>query len=499
MKKIIFIIFLAGFLIRIFSIIPSNTIIGFDQARDLFTATTIFRDHHLAIIGPTAGNNPNLHHGVLFWYYIIPGLVIFHGNPIGATIWNSFFNCLAIFVIYLLGKDLFKSKKVGVIAAIVTATSFYLVQFSGWLSNPTGTFFTVPLFFWGLWKYKEGRKWGLPLAFLFLGLTIEFELFFIYLIPTGILAFLILKPKLPSIKLFILSVFLFLMATSTMVATEIKFHFAGVKSILFAGKLVGGSRTNFFNLFIDFLQNRWETFYLNFWPQNKSIGTLIGVFAVCLLLYEIFKFKKTRQRNLFILLWFFSPAIMFILGEHNAPWFYIGRPIAAILIGSYLISKIKPSIVVIFVLLFITVANIFAIRDSYGKGQVLLEPDAASIMTSQLSAIDYTYKNSNGQEFEINTLTNPLYINALWGYQYYWYGKSKYNYLPTFGGGDQLYPYNTLGKPNGKEKFIYLIIDTTERIPPQYKIEIEASAKKIGKFVSKEKFGGIEVQKWMIQ
>src|SRR5258706_236203 len=80
----------------------------------------------------------------------------------------------------------------------------------------------------------------------------------------------------------------------------------------------------------------------NYWPQDKTVGTLIGIFAVLFLIYEIFKDKKTRQRNLFILLWFFSPAIMFILGQHNAPWFYIGRPASAILIGSYLISKIRP-------------------------------------------------------------------------------------------------------------------------------------------------------------
>src|SRR5258708_36974873 len=91
---LIFSIFLFGFLLRVLSVLPANTIICFDQARDLFTATTIFRDHHLRIIGPTAGNNPNLHHGVLFWYYLIPPLVIFRGNPIGAVIWNSLFNAL---------------------------------------------------------------------------------------------------------------------------------------------------------------------------------------------------------------------------------------------------------------------------------------------------------------------------------------------------------------------------------------------------------------------
>src|SRR5579864_1981997 len=103
MKKIIILIFLAGFVLRIISIFPANTIIGFDQARDLWSATTIFRDHHIAVIGPTAGNNPNLHHGVAFWYYMVVPLILSRGNPIGVAIWNSFFNALSIIILYFLG------------------------------------------------------------------------------------------------------------------------------------------------------------------------------------------------------------------------------------------------------------------------------------------------------------------------------------------------------------------------------------------------------------
>src|SRR6185436_15856124 len=143
-------------------------------------ATKIFQDHDLRIIGPTAGNNPNLHHGVLFLYYLIPPLIAFRGNPMGVVFWNSFFNAATSVVLYFLARDIFKSKRAGVIAAILVAVSYQVVQYSGWISNPTVTIFTVPLFFYFLWKYHEGKNSGLSLAFLFLGLSIEFELFFIY-------------------------------------------------------------------------------------------------------------------------------------------------------------------------------------------------------------------------------------------------------------------------------------------------------------------------------
>ncbi len=498
MRKIIFGIFLLGFLVRILSVVPSNTIIGFDQARDLFASITIYRDHDLKIIGPTAGNNPNLHHGVLFWYYLVVPLFVSGGSPIAAVIWNLLFNAFGIIVLYYLARDIFKSKKAGIIAATVTAFSYYYVQFGGWLSNPTGTFFTLPLFFYGIWKYYEGKKWGLPLAFLFLGLTIQFELFFVYLIPTGIIAWIILRPKWPSLKLLFFSVFTFMAATSTMIATEIKFHFEGIKSILFAGNFVGGGNVGIVDLLKDFVTKRWETFYLNFWPQNKDFGTLLGMIAVGFLIYELFKKKEFRKRNYFLLLWFLSPAIMFILGQHNAPWFYIGRPAAAILIGSYVISKIKPNILIFLILVFIILANVFAISDSYNRGQVLLEPDRAGIVYDQLRAVDYTYKSSSGSPFEINTLTNPLYINAVWGYHYYWYGNRTYGYMPTFAGGVQNYPYNTLSVPKGNEKYLYLIMDTSNRIPPQYKNEIIGWANKVSRLEEEKQFGGIDVQKRIV-
>ena len=214
-------LFLVGLLTNIFSVWPYNTVVGFDQARDFFDARKIILDRDLRIIGPTAGNNPNLHHGVAYLYYLIPPIFIGGGNPAVLAIWNGIFNAAAVIVIYFFAKALFKDKVAATIAALITGVSYYLTQYAGWLSNPTVTLLTVPVFFYGCWKYYQGKKWGLPLAGFFLGLTIQFELFFIYLIPTGILAWLILRPKSPSLKLFFYSLLAIICSLSTMILTEI--------------------------------------------------------------------------------------------------------------------------------------------------------------------------------------------------------------------------------------------------------------------------------------
>jgi hypothetical protein len=487
----IIIIFLFAFLIRFLSVWPGNTIIGFDQARDLFDSLKILHGD-LRVIGPTAGNNPSLHHGVA-WLYFMTIPLIFSHDPIYAVLWNSLFNAASVIIVYLLAKNIFKNQKVALIAATITASSYYFVEFAGWLSNPTPTLLTVPLFFLGIWKYSQKKNWGLPLAMLALGLSIQFELFFVYLIPVFILSWLILKPKFPSFKTFTFSLLTFTFVTSTMIATEIKFHFAGISSILGAGKLVGSTKSGFFSLSKDFLMNKWEAFYLNFWPQNKSFGLYFGLVAVGVFIFEIIKNRQTRKRNLFLLLWLFSPMIMLVLGAHNAPWFMIGRPAAAIIMGSYLISKLKPNFLIVPVVGLIIYANCLAIKADYGQGQTLLEPDKSAILSKQIAAMDYTYAKSQGKDFAIETVTNPLYINAVWAWNYDWYGK-KYNSKPTWLGGDQLPPYNILSKATGSEPYLFLIIDETPRIPPIYKENAINSLKKKATFVEEKSFDGILVR-----
>ncbi len=476
-------IFVFAFIIRFLSAWPANTIIGFDQARDLFDSAKILQGD-LRIIGPTAGNNPNLHHGVL-WLYFITIPLIFSYNPIYVVLWNSLFNAFSAVVIYLLARDLFNSKKVGIIAGIITAVSYYYVSFSGWLSNPTLTLLTVPLFFYGAWKYYQKRTWGLPISMFALGLSIQFELFFIYLIPVFILSWLILRPKFSNFKTFTFSLLTFTLATSTMLATEIKFHFAGIKSFLSAGQLVGGTQQ------FDYT----KLFSLNLLPQNKGFDIILGFLVIGYLVFETIRAKKTRRTNLFLLLWLFSPTMMLILGSHNAPWFLIGRPAAAIIVSSYLISKIKPNFLIIPIIGLIIYTNLLAIKADYGRGQTLLEPDKAAILSKQVAVMKYTYEKSKGETFAIDTVTNPLYINAVWGWNYSWYSLIK----PTWLGGDQLQPYDTLNKATGKEKYMFLIIDKTPRIPDVYKENAITNLKKYGKLVEEKNFDGISVMTFVNQ
>lgn len=485
-------IFLFAFTLRFLSIWPANTIVGFDQARDFFDARKIISEGDLRIIGPTAGNNPNLHHGVLYLYYLIPPLVFLGGNPTWAALWNSLFNAATLLVLFFLNKSLFNARA-GLFAAIIAASSFQFIQYSGWLSNPSPTLLTVPLFFLGLWSYLQKKNWGLALAGLALGISIQFELFFLYLIPTLILFWLLFRPKLPHLKLTLISLGLFCLSTLTMILTEVKYSFAGVFSLLGAGDKVGFGKASLATTLPQFLDRVGGTFAQNLWPIRTELGIFLAVLLIGTLLLHL------RQKGaLFILLYLLSPALMLLLGYHNAPWFLIGLPPAIALAAGFALSKIRYLTISAALLVLIVWANTQAVVNSFGKFQLLLEPDQSSQMSKQLQVIDYTYTASNHEPFTINTLTNPLYINAVWGYHYSWYGWSKYGYLPSWSGGDQLHPYDTLPKANGQEKYLYLIMDQTFRIPYSHKLSLIEWADQKGRLVEEKDFDGLLVQKRLL-
>ena len=470
-------IFILGILIRFLAIYPAQVIIGFDQARDLFDAQKIIAGD-LRIIGPTAGNNPNLHHGVAFLYTLIPPLLL-NKNPFYPALWLSLVNAGAIVVLYFLAKSLFKSARAGLVAAFLASISHYFISYSGWISNPGPTLLTVPLFFYGIWKYSKSPAspaggWGLPLASFFLGLTIQYELFFLYLIPTGLIIWLIFRLKFPNFKNLAFAFLAFCISASTMIAAEIKYGFAGAKSLLTAGESVGGAqRLDFVSQFV---QRFFTTFSETLLPTWPKAGIFIGLLAILLLIY---------RKQWFVLVYLFSPAIMLLLGYHNAPWFLIGLPPAIILTAAFLLTKIKSNLLLLAVLAFLAFANLTA------KGE-LLGPDKSALLAKQIAAMEYTYQKAGGQAFAIDTVTNPLYINAVWAWNYNWYAQ-KFGYEPTWLGGDQLPPYNTLDKATGTEKYLFLIIDETPRIPYPHVLSAIATMEKKGKLVEEKEFDGIKV------
>src|SRR3989344_5425926 len=290
--RFLVLILILGLILRLVSIYPNNIILGFDQARDLFAARRIFSEGDLRIVGPTAGNNAALHHGVAFLYLIIPPIFLGGGNPFWVSLWLSIINLASAFVLYLFAKSLFKSERAGLIAALLASASYYFIQFAGWISNPSPTLLTVPLAFWGLWKYKQGQALYLPISLFFLGISIQFELFFLYLIPVFLILWFVLKLKVPKLKVLSYSLLVISLSLSTMIATEIKFRFSGILSLLSDLVRKTGPKPAFFSTLKDFVTHYFETFSINLLPSVPAAGRLLGYLVIGYLIYSLLKSKR---------------------------------------------------------------------------------------------------------------------------------------------------------------------------------------------------------------
>jgi len=498
MKKkdflILGLVFIFGLVLRYLSIYKANIVFDYDQIEDIFLTKRIVVDHDLPVIGRAIYGNPNLHHGIVYFYYNIIPFILFRWNPLSLALWNSIFNAGVSIILFFLAKSMFKRTLPAYISAILAATSYHMIQFSGWISSTTITIVTVPLFFCGLWWYHQKRKWGLVLALFFLGVSIQAELFFLYLIPIFAIYWLMFRPRVPEIRIFIWSVAALLLSLSTVVLTEIKLSFAGVKSLINFTTLFSDSSFTYTERFYLFYKEMSQTFaygILPHMPFSGSIVLIIVILGLAVLLFSQTVIKEEKNAIAFLMLYLLSPVLMLFLGFHDHPWVLIGIiPVISLVVG-YIISKIKYVWLIVPLLIIISISNISQIS----KGQVIFKPETSVVLASQLSVVDYTFQEAGGKPFDINAISYPLHHNGIWAYHYNWYGKAKYGYLPGWL-GPQFDPlYKNLLVAGNRGKIYFLIMDKSYRIPEVHRENARIWANESGKLVSEKEINGFIVQK----
>jgi hypothetical protein len=497
---ILFLIIAFGLSLRFINIGGNNLVLDYDQLEDQLYTYTIAVDHKLAIIGRAVYGDPRLHHGVFYYYYNLIPFFISGGSLFASTYWNIFLNAASGIVIFILAFLLFSKRLPGLISAFIATSSFEFIKFSNWLTIDTPAIFLIPLFYLGLAGILKKKNWGFLLSSLSLGLAIQSDLSLIYLIPVSLIFVIIFRPPIPKFKILFISTLIFLFTISTLILTEIKLHFAGVLALLnFSNTFSGVVKLNFGQRISLFLDDFFKNFSSNLVPQRPNLGIYLAILAILAVLYHLFS-KKTKKEEksaiIFLLFYLLSPAITLILGYHDTPWFLIGLPGAIALICGYAISKLKLFLIIplLFAIGFTNASMIFTRPNEAYK---LFDNfyDKTSYLSYQLKAVDYTYRNSNGQPFSINAVTCPLYYNAMWAYLYNWYGKDRYGYTPTWLGGDQLHPYDLLTKSNETEKVFYMIISDTPKIQEWSKDEGKIWAKDHGKLIEEKEMEGFTILK----
>jgi len=505
MKKsylLLVVFFVVGLILRL--IYFKEITFGWDQARDAFQAINIWSGDPIKIIGPSTAELPGLHHGPLYWYLISPFYFFSNGNVLAVRMFLILLNLVNIFIIYRFCKLLFKNEQVALLSSFFYAVSFEVSQYGRWLSNPSPALLTITLTFLGLWLVINNKNWGVAITLISWALSVHFQFFLIYQIffILPILCWFYIKNSFKFNKENLIGFFGSFLVLLPFLIAEVKFKFQGLKSF----KQLSDSKDllrSFSEVFLRFIDRIVYTFQLNLF-NNLFISGLLTILIIFLATSYFNRKKEFKKEIIFLVLWLFSPIIIFFFDKAYAYFITIGILIPAIILTSFFINfclkKLKyKKIILTCIVTIIFLSQFILIINQNKNGESLFSVQKKMILNDELKAIDWIYQESNGKIFAINTITNPLFINTTWAYLFNWYGKQKYSYMPIWAGYPQNGQFGFYTKfredTNLKGLPFYLIIEPSTGIPDYYIKGIPLFENTRSRLIDRKKIGGFEIEK----
>jgi hypothetical protein len=127
-----------------------------DEANHVKSVYGIWTNHQLLTQGPPTSSGLGLYHGAYYYYLLLIPAVIGEGNPLAVVTFCALLSTLAVFFI---GSAVMKQygKLPGILAALLMAASFDLVQYGRWIWNPNLIPFFMALSLFALVKTSPKR------------------------------------------------------------------------------------------------------------------------------------------------------------------------------------------------------------------------------------------------------------------------------------------------------------------------------------------------------
>jgi hypothetical protein len=489
--------------VRAYAVSGNFVVFYFDQARDAILSRSIYEQGDLRILGPSAsGTGDVFYHGVLFYYLIGLLYVLFVGEPMLVSMVLGVIHSLGVIFLYLLGREVFKSRSVGLIAATFYAVNTYSVSFGTWLSNPFSAPMTIAGMYYCLWQGVFEKRYSYLIgAALFLGLTNQAALFTVYLLPTALLMLVGLLWKTGwknyPWREVLIGGGVYLITTSTMVVGTLMLWSRGIGNDAKGNQLLGS---------IDW-QNFWSTVWTTYtFASEQSFFPGLGKWVAVIILlgtaWAIFWRKGLKQR-LWGGIFLFAPLILLLLmprkdthtlaGVTNL--FYLAMGIAVVRVTEIKSwGKIFAGILVCGYV-GLQVFSLMVVRETKSHPLVV---QRGAVLSDQIAAIEYIYDSANGAPISFSTLTNPYATNTTWAYLFSWYGVKNYGYAPKFLGNDQvgMYGADLLERVTAPVTKHYSILEPLDGIPMNVQEVFEGEQRGyVGEVKSIEKFGDLMVQK----
>lgn len=480
----LFLTLLLALFVRVYR---TEALLGFyyDQGRDAMVIWRLWNEGKFFLIGPVTGL-AGIFLGPFYYYLIAPFYLISGGDPVLPAVFLAFLSTIAIYFLYLLGKE-FQDRTTGLIAAVIGGFSYYIVTASRWLSNPTPILLVSVLLLFSMWKIIKGKskKWWIAIVFL-IGVSLHFEAASaVFYLPMILVFAAWQKKNLPDKKVFLISSAVFLGT----LFPQILFNFRH-GNILFK---------NFTRMFMED-----ESFKLSFWQvlstrmgyfwavfHSKILpGLEIWVLVISAIVLRIsIERKKEFNKSALTLLAIFLgiPMLGFIFFQGNFgniyDYYMTGYYLPIILLFSLGLAKLLKTnwgrvIILIFFALF------FARNGTHIKKNITVGIAGPTHITlgNELQAVDWVFKDAEGRgEFNVDVYVPPV-IPHSYDYLFHWQATKRC--------GDSLCEMNLAEQ-------VPLLYTLYEEDPPHpERLEAWLARQKgIGKVEEEVSFGGITVQR----
>lgn len=495
MKIILSLIFVLALAIR-FLDFPENVNFSYDQARDSFATLEILKGD-LKIIGPPTTASDKIFHGVLFYYILAPIYFITGGNPEAAAIFLRILNAAGVFLVFYIAKIIF-NKEAGIIGAFLFAISYEESQYAIFFGHPSPGAISVLIFYLGLslWIFKE-KAYGLIVALIGLGLTIQFEDVNALLIFNLILFLLIFKRKLKflNFKIILLGIGGFLVTVSSFILVEIKYKFQTISSIFnVAGSFDTSSSVNIEYIFFVIKRLINDNFFANALIVNLILILILGFFIYL-------GFKRVRDQSIFLGLWFLGGLLPHFIATKFSYYYSPGASVSLLILASFFMSVFlkKNNILFFLILGLITFSNLNLILNQNNKGvtgDFIIQP--GMILGNQKRVLDYIYLETGNEVSAVSSLSIPLNVKTTWDYLFFWYGREEYGKIPVWYGNNADGFYGNLPIIRDRSELPntqYLILEPPVGIEKSVVDNFLKEEYYFTKVIEEKKFGTIVVQK----
>lgn len=446
LKIIVYIVFFvalaSGAILRSVEVINKNYLFGFDQGRDYLAVKNIVLDNKLTLIGSEIGAGVagfrGIFHGPFYYYFLTLPFVIFKGDPYGGMILMFLLGIATVIQGFLIGRRLFGAK-VGLLTACILAVSPPFISYARfiWNSNPAPLFILFAFYFVSLFTKKRRTKYLFWASF-FSSFIYNFQLAIAIPLSLGLIIYCVLVLKLKQIKQYGILFLGMILAFSPMLFFEIRHGFQAIKGIL--TYLLNHPETETTQTFWALLlREHFSIFFNNFlstFPQQIIVPSIVTITILPAIFYFVMK-EKDKQRKQFILyLLLLIPVTFIVLGflrNFVYNYYLIHLNLAYIFLVVFAIvsffrtrHKIVNSIIIIYAAILLLSSAFSNIRTFYYD---ITDYGGIHKIRGKTDAIDYIYKNANGERFGLLVFSPPIYT---YGYDYLlsWHGKKKYGYIP---------------------------------------------------------------------